>query len=71
MLSRLRDDREEIGDLLCASGEEVSSVDRRRGPEGLGHPPCPIQEICLIHSGPLHDQRKPTIAPVRDECEVD
>src|SRR5262249_8987049 len=70
VLSRLGDDREEIGDLLRAPGEEVSPIDRRRRAEGLSHSPHPIQEICLIHSRPLHDQRKPTIAPVRDEWEV-
>jgi hypothetical protein len=53
-----------------APGEEVSPIDRRRGAEGLGYPPRPIQEICLIHSRPLHDQRKPTSARVRDEWDT-
>jgi hypothetical protein len=39
-----------------APGEEVAAVDRRGGPEGLGHPPRPIQEICLVHSRARLDQ---------------
>ena len=50
MLTRLGDDREELGDLLAAPGEEVSPIDRRSGAEGLGHQPHPIQEVGLVHS---------------------
>jgi hypothetical protein len=53
-LARLGEDR-----------EEVSPVDRRRGAEGLGHPPRPIQEVRLVHSRARLDQRKPAIAPLR------
>ena len=49
VLARLRDDREDLADLIGAAGEEAATVDRRCRTEALADALHPIEQLLLAH----------------------